>query len=139
MNAIDTNVLIYFLDEQEPTKQKVAIKLLKDLGKAEELTVLPWQVGVEFLGCLRRWESAGRTTRDDTVRHLSRLESTFTFVFPSQSVLVASLALSSRYSLSHWDSLLLAACIEAGVDTLYSEDLDAGMTYDTVTVVNPFV
>ena len=48
------------------------------------------------------------------------------------------LDLSFRYSLSHWDSLLLAACVDAGVDTLYSEDLDAGMTYDTVTVVNPF-
>jgi predicted nucleic acid-binding protein len=46
--------------------------------------------------------------------------------------------LSSRYSLSHWDSLLLAACEDAGVDTLYSEDLDDGMTYDAVTVVNPF-
>ncbi len=44
----------------------------------------------------------------------------------------------SRLSLSHWDSMLLAACIEAGVDTLYSEDLDAGTTYNTVTVINPF-
>jgi predicted nucleic acid-binding protein len=34
--------------------------------------------------------------------------------------------------------LLLAACVDAGVDTLYSEDLDDGMTYDTVTVVSPF-
>lgn len=42
------------------------------------------------------------------------------------------------YSLSHWDSLLLAACATAGVDTLYSEDMDDGMTYDTVKVVNPF-
>ena len=37
-----------------------------------------------------------------------------------------------------WDSLQLAACSDAGVDTLYSEDLDGGMTYDTVTIVNPF-
>jgi len=34
-----------------------------------------------------------------------------------------SLGLTSRHSLSHWDSLLLAVCIEANVDTLYSEDL----------------
>ena len=27
----------------------------------------------------------------------------------------------------------------AGVDTLYSEDLDPGTTYETVTVVNPFL
>ena len=34
--------------------------------------------------------------------------------------------------------MLLAACIEAGVDTRYSEDLGAGTTYDTVFLVNPF-
>ncbi len=54
------------------------------------------------------------------------------------AVLRRSLDLSSRYSLSHWDSMLLAACLEAEVDTLYSEDFSAGAAYDTVTVVNPF-
>lgn len=49
-----------------------------------------------------------------------------------------SLGLTSRHSVSHWDSLLIAACIEANVDTLYSEDLGDGEQYDTVTVVNPF-
>ena len=70
--------------------------------------------------------------------HVERLEDTFPCVMPSRSLLGRSLDLSSRYSLSHWDSLLLAACADAGVETLYSEDLDDGMTYDTVTVVNPF-
>ena len=35
--------------------------------------------------------------------------------------------------------MLLAACVEAGIDTLYSEDLASGTTYDTVKVINPFV
>ena len=35
--------------------------------------------------------------------------------------------------------MLLAACVEAGVRTLYSEDLASGAQYDSVTVVNPFV
>ena len=43
-----------------------------------------------------------------------------------------------RFSLSHWDSMLLAACKEAGVTTLYSEDLDSGTDYDGLRVVNPF-
>lgn len=42
------------------------------------------------------------------------------------------------YSVSHGDSMLIAACVEAGVDRLYSEDLDDGMTYDSVTIANPF-
>lgn len=34
---------------------------------------------------------------------------------------------------------MLAACKEANVTTLYSEDMQAGMNYDGVSVVNPFV
>ena len=48
-----------------------------------------------------------------------------------------SFDLTARYSLSHWDSLLVAACIEAGIDTLYSEDMGDGAVYDSLTVINP--
>ena len=47
--------------------------------------------------------------------------------------------LHSRFSLSHWDSMLLAACKDAGIDTLYSEDMDPGTDYDGLTIINPFV
>ena len=138
MNAVDTNVLVYFVDEHEPAKQAQATELLERLGEEEAETALLWQVAVEFLSCLRRWENEGRIDRTKTREHVEHLEATFPCVMPSRSLLRRSLDLSSRYSLSHWDSLLLAACADAGVDTLYSEDLDDGMTYDSVTVVNPF-
>jgi len=35
-------------------------------------------------------------------------------------------------------SLLVAACQEAGVARLYSEDMQDGADYDGVKVVNPF-
>lgn len=108
MNAVDTNVLVYFVDVQEPVKQAVAISLLQSLGRSNKRVVLPWQVGCEFLCCLRRWENAGRIKRNDTQRHLSQLESMFTFVFPTQTILASPLQLSSRYQLSHSDSMLLA-------------------------------
>ena len=139
MNAVDTNVLVYFVDADEPAKQAKAVELMDRLDASKAQTVLPWQVAVEFLSCLRRWENAGRIVRNQTSRHLKQMESTFSFVFPSQITLAASLDLSSRYSLSHWDSMLIAACIEAGIQTLYSEDFDSGMTYDSVRVENPFV
>ena len=62
----------------------------------------------------------------------------FPVAMPSINMVPISLGLTSRHSLSHWDSLLIAACIEANVDTLYSEDLGDGEQYDTVNVVNPF-
>ena len=138
MNAIDTNVLVYFVDADEPTKQARAGELLERLGEEETETVLPWQVAVEFLSCLRRWENEGRIRREETAQHMAQLESMYPMALPTPSILRASMELSSRHSLSHWDSLLVAACIEAGVDTLYTEDLGADASYDSLRIVNPF-
>jgi predicted nucleic acid-binding protein len=138
MNAIDTNVLVYFVDRDEPAKRAKAIELLEGLVKEDVETVLLWQVAAEFLSCLRRWENQGRISRQESLGNLNRLESMFRCVPPTQAVLRKSLDLGSRYSLSHWDGMLVAACIEAGVRTLYSEDLASGTRYDSVTVVDPF-
>ena len=39
---------------------------------------------------------------------------------------------------SIWDSLLIAACQEASVTRLYTEDMQHGADYDGVNIVNPF-
>ena len=62
----------------------------------------------------------------------------FPSVLPQATMLDRYFRLFSKYSLSHWDAMLLAACKEAGVTTLYSEDMQAGMNYDGVTIINPF-
>jgi predicted nucleic acid-binding protein len=62
----------------------------------------------------------------------------FPVVMPTAHAFETYFELYSRFSLSHWDSMLLAACKEAGVTTLYSEDMDAGTDYDGLRIVNPF-
>ncbi len=101
--------------------------------------MLLWQVAAEYLGVLRRWEQLQRISSADVETYLRQLLGGTPLVLPQPAVLDHSLNISRTYSLSHWDSMLLAACIIAGVDTLYSEDLTDGATYDTVKVVNPFV
>lgn len=138
MNAIDTNVLVYWADVDGGNKRTIAQELLKRLPQAAQPTVLLWQVAVEFLNCMRRFEHSGKLTRDETIGLLQRLENTFDYSLPTIAVIHTALDLNSRYSLSHWDSLLVAACIEAGVTTLYSEDMQDGADYDGVRIVNPF-
>ncbi|MEZ6127314.1 MAG: hypothetical protein R3C59_01365 [Planctomycetaceae bacterium] len=62
----------------------------------------------------------------------------FPLIVPSRNVIGLSIALHRRHSLSHWDRMLLAACIEAGVDTFDSENLSPGEFYESVMVVNSF-
>ena len=58
---------------------------------------------------------------------------------PTDATLVlAGIALSLRYQISYWDGAILAAAERLGATTLYTEDLNNGQSYGSVTVVNPF-
>jgi predicted nucleic acid-binding protein len=112
--------------------------LLDGLTQQSGETVLLWQVAGEFPSCLCRWEAAGRMSAADVEANFRDVLAMFPLRLPAAACFATSFALRSRYSLSHWDSMLLAACKEAGVDVLYTEDLSAGADYDGVKVVNPF-
>jgi len=138
MNAVDTNVLIYRLDRRDPIKQAKARALLRRLTTDAEPAVLPWQVLGELVRQLRHWHDQKRLTRDAMLRYVAAFRSVFPAVMPTPAVLDHALDLTGRFSLSHWDSMLLGACIEANVNTLYTEDMGAPTTYDSVRLVNPF-
>ncbi|HWS74303.1 MAG TPA: hypothetical protein VN324_04080, partial [Quisquiliibacterium sp.] len=51
---------------------------------------------------------------------------------------VRAVALARRYELSLWDALVVRAAIEAECDVLFTEDLQDGMRFGELRVVNPF-
>ena len=57
---------------------------------------------------------------------------------PHWSVVEIAENLWSRYSLSFWDSMIVAACLHTGVERLYTEDFDAYPRIDSLEIVNPF-
>src|SRR5688500_9937069 len=130
MNAVDTNVLIYRLDRREPVKQAQARELLRQLANDAEPTFIPWQVLCELANQLRRWQDQHWLTREASLRYLAAFRNLFPSVMPTPAVLDHALDFTGRYSLSHWDSMLFAACIEAKVDALYTEDKGAPASYD---------
>lgn len=138
MKAVDTNVLIYAFDVHEGARHDQAAALLEMLSDPDVECVLLWQAACEYLAYLRRQQSAKKLTQSDVDGELAGLLLAYPLKLPTPEVLHVSCDLLTRYTLSHWDSLLLAACIVAGVDTLYSEDMSHNGTYDSVTVINPF-
>ena len=138
MIAVDTNILVYSVDVTESAKLAVADSVIKSLG-AQGTGILLWQVACEFLACLHRWENQGRITAIQTEAYYQSVSTFFPIVTPVPAVLTSALNIRRRYSLSYWDSLLIAGCKAAGVDELYSEDLSNGVSYDGVKVTNPFL
>jgi predicted nucleic acid-binding protein len=139
MIAIDANIFVYSLDDSVPVKHAQAKTFLANLLRDDVTPRLMWQAACETLGWLRRRKSEGRFTAAEVTSRFQTLAQAYPLTLPEEDVLHLSFGLQERYSLSHWDSLLIAACISAGVDTLYSEDMSHGAKYDSVTVINPFL
>lgn len=51
----------------------------------------------------------------------------------------AGLALARDHGLAFYDALIVATAIDAGCDTLYSEDLQHGRSIGGLTIHNPFI
>ncbi len=132
MNAVDTNVLIYACDGRDPVKQQRAIDLLRSMSPGITL----WQVGVEFLAAARRLESQGFNPADAWER-LAELMVRFPLVAPSSSALPIAKSLHLDQRVSFWDAMVLASCLDAGVDVFYSEDMP-GTIIPGIQIVNPF-
>ena len=138
MIAADTNVYIYSQDDDEPIKQGKALDLLRRLQPLAGEAVLLWQTVGELLRYLRKREAQGRMTSVQVEERFQSLANLFPLVPPRPQLLKHYFDLYERFSLSHWDCMLLAACKDSGVTTLYSEDMDAGTNYDGLRIVNPF-
>jgi predicted nucleic acid-binding protein len=139
MTAIDTNIFIYALDASEGEKHIKAAAFLASLAGKPGAAVTLWQVVGEFLKKLRQWKSTGEITAMEFQDRLGDFRSMFPIVLPTEAILTYSLDLDSRYSLSHWDSMLLGACEAAGVTELHTEDMGSPRMIGAVQLRNPLV
>jgi predicted nucleic acid-binding protein len=119
-------------DPRDPTKQARAASFIRSLSDG----VLLWQVACEYLSASRKLEPLGysRTQAWQDTRDLRRV---WTTLLPGWSVLDQVERLQSMYSFSTWDAMVIAACLEGGVDRLYSEDFTAYPRVASLEIVNP--
>jgi predicted nucleic acid-binding protein len=131
----DTNVLVYLFEERVPRKRTVAQELLTQCASRGN-ALISIQVLQEFYVTVTRKFAPPlpRSQVEDAVRELSRLP----MVAPDAGLVFEAIATSHRYHLSFWDSLIIQAALRGGASILYSEDLQHGQVFETLTVQNPF-
>lgn len=124
----DTNIFVYaFLNVE---KRRSALATLARGG------VISVQVLNEFTNVARRkWQKPWQ----DIEAAVGVIRVGFPEVVPvTVETNAAALALARDHGLSFYDALIVASAQEAGCDTLYSEDLQAGRRFLDLTVLNPF-
>jgi predicted nucleic acid-binding protein len=139
MNAVDTNVFLYSIDHNEPNKRMKAQQLLQQLRSAPQPSLLLWQVLGELGQQLRRWRDRGKLTTVEFAQHVQAFRYVFPLMLPTPAVFDFALDLADRFSLAHWDSMIVGACKAAGVSTLYTEDMGSPRIIDGVQLVNPLL
>jgi predicted nucleic acid-binding protein len=133
---LDTNIFVYSMDDRDQLKLSIASDLLRSVTISGEATV-SYQVIQEFfnimLGKLKR-----KMTHADAQLYLNTTFRPLHIVPPSSALISDAIGIQQRYHLSWYDSLIVAAAQHGGCKTLYSEDLQHGQQFDTVTVRDPF-
>ncbi|HSK70208.1 MAG TPA: PIN domain-containing protein, partial [Pyrinomonadaceae bacterium] len=119
MNAVDTNILFYAKDPRDPRKQQIAESTIQSLKKN---SVLIWRVAVEYLAVSAKLEQFGYS-REQAFKDLRLMQILWKPILPEWTILDRAEILMNKYNLSSWDALIIAACLENGVTTLYTEDI----------------
>lgn len=129
----DTNVLVYADDGSSPEKQNRAIALL-----AEHLrrgtAVVSLQVLQEYFVAATRKLGVTPEMAQRKVEILARAR----VVRFEPGDVIAAIELHRLTRISFWDALIVHAARSAGVQALYSEDLQPGAVLAGVRLVNPF-
>ena len=128
---LDSNVVVYAYSNDEPDKQTIARRLIKTPG-----TSISTQVLQEFCNATRNRLKGDWPAIREAFNELRRK----LLVHPNTAITVAeALRIAERYGFWFYDSLIVAAALETGCTTLYSEDLQEGQVIDgTLEIRNPF-
>ena len=130
---LDTNLLLYAFSQNTDDKQKkeVCQKLIWSKG-----AVISTQVLEEFISNALRKPKLGMG--EEQIDLILQVAKELRVVSITRELIFEAVLLRRRYQLSHWDSTILAAALEAKCSVLYSEDFRDGQTIGGVEVVNPF-
>jgi predicted nucleic acid-binding protein len=134
MRFVDTNVLLYALSKAPAEQEKALIAL--ELLQAHDLA-LSVQVLQEFYVQATRQSKTDRITHEQAAA-LVEAYLRFTLQETTVSLMQAALKAKERFRVSYWDAAVIEAARALSCDTVLTEDLNHGQSYDGVKVENPF-
>ena len=133
---LDSNVLLYLVDESDPGKRTTAERLVGQGLQTGEAQI-SFQVVQETLNVITRKVQIP-TKLDDARRFLSEVLIPLWRIMPTHALYERALDIQARYRYSFYDSLIIAAALAAGCTRLYSEDLQHSQRIGGLVIEDPF-
>ena len=129
---LDTNVLVYLFDSDEPEKQARARELLRqdaDIRLSSQVLQEFYVASTRKLARPLAPEQARRVVNDLGVFPIARI---------SHHLVLSAIDRSVASQVSFWDGLIIETALAEGARRLVSEDLQDGWEIERMRVWNPF-
>jgi len=134
---IDTNVFLYHVDDSDVRKHGIATRIVRSALETGQ-GAISYQVVQEFLNAAIH-KATIPLDHAGALAYLRTVLVPLWQVMPSPAMYERGMAVQARYGFHLYDSLIVAAALEAGCTRLLSEDLQHGQRIETLTVENPFL
>lgn len=133
---IDTNLFIYQLEAIDEDKSAAADRIIRE-GVETRNACISFQVVQECLNtALRKAEIP--LSANQMKAYLESVLAPLFRVPASISLYSRAIDVRDRYRYGFYDSLIIAAALDAGCTRLYTEDLQDGQQIEGLTIENPF-
>ncbi len=131
---LDTNVLVYTDDDDEPDKKAAALEVYSTLRRKRQGVVSTQVLQEYFVAVTHKLGVHAATARRKT-ELFGQLE----LVTARLDDILGATDLHRLHSMSFWDALIVRAALVSGCKRLFSEDLQHGWRIEGLEVVNPFL
>ena len=131
---IDSNIWLYaFISGQDAAKSKIAQQLI---AENDGNVVISSQVIIEIVANLSKKSQLQETELRQLIAGFYQDHQVLNV---GELIMFSASYLREQYSFSYWDSLIVAAALQANATVLYSEDMQTGLVIDQrLTIINPF-
>ncbi|NOY69082.1 MAG: PIN domain-containing protein [Deltaproteobacteria bacterium] len=132
---LDTNIIVYSFDPNISDKQCVARRLIHSALTGSGC--ISYQVVQEFMNVATRKFKTPLSIQDCKI-YLNDVLAPLCEIFPGIEFFSYALQIRERWQFSFYDSLIVAAALQANCTILYTEDLQHGQLINGLTITNPF-
>lgn len=131
---LDSNILIYTADVVDNKRQDQAITILKSAFKHTKSYVISVQTLTEFSNvALKKLKMS-----PEAVCIYLQFFSALNTIIPDKALVRRGVEIKALYGIQYYDAMIVAAAERAGVQEIWTEDLNDGQYYCGMRAINPF-
>ena len=132
---VDTNVLLYALDEQQGARHEIGAGILEELWESRQGVVSTQVLQEVYVNLTRKLRKPMTRPR---ARAIVERYATWPVHQITPEDIVAASELEQRHTLAFWDALLVVAAQRLGAERILTEDMQSGRSFGGVRIENPF-